>query len=372
MKKDQEKIRWGSFAYLVITLATVFFFCSGSLSAEETFPPQPEIRVGFVLSGPVGDGGFNYEQDRGRKEMEKLPYVKTTLIESVPEGDAMRIIVGLARQGYNLICTTSFGFMGDTAKAADKFPNVAFENCAGFLLRKNMGNYIPKMWNTDHLTGMLAGEMTKKGTVGIVAAHPVPNILRSVNAIALGVKKTNPQASTHLVFVNSWYDPGAESEAAESLINIGADVLLQVIDSPATQQIAEKHGVYSIGVYSDMRKFAPNANLTSVLWNMGVYYTYFAKQLHDGKWKSESLFWGLKEGAVDLAPFNPVVPPEVQKRIMETKQKIIEGDITVMPFYGPVRDQEGKIRVPAGEYATHKQLMRMDFLVDAIIGSISK
>lgn len=336
----------------------------------QALPAAEKVKAAFLFNAPVGDGGWIYGHNEGRKKMEELPYVETTYVDNVPESEGWRFINNFARKGNNLVFTCSFGFMHDTKKVAEEYPEVAFEHCSGFMTAPNMGNYFGRNFDPAFLSGMLAGAMTKSEIIGYVAPHPIAEVIRNLNAFALGVKLFNPKAIIKVVWIHTWYDPALEREAAESLISAGADVIGNYQDSPAILQAAQKQGVYAIGQHADMGRFAPKAHLTSVVWNWDVLYKEVAKRLHEGTWKGEPIWWGMKEGLVDIAPIGPMIPKDVQDQVMDYRTRIISGDETALPFYGEVKDQSGKVQIPAGRPATFDELMTMDYLVDNIQGTI--
>ncbi|MGA1861513.1 BMP family ABC transporter substrate-binding protein [Deferribacter thermophilus] len=331
-----------------------------------------DLKVGFIYVGPVGDGGWTFAHDLGRKELEKLPFVKkTTYVESVPEGaDALRVILKLAQTGHNLIFTTSFGFMDPTLEVAKRFPNVVFMHCSGYKTAKNVGTYFGRMYQARYLTGLIAGAMTKSNIIGYVAAHPIPEVIRGINAFTLGVRKVNPKAVVKVVWTQTWLDPGTERNAAESLLDVGADVLTMHQDTPATLQAAEARGKFVIGYNSDMRKYAPNGFLTAPIWNWGAIYKYVAKQVHDGTWKSEQLWWGMDKDVVRLAPISDKVPANIRKLVEDMKQKIVSGEFKV--FEGEIKDQNGKVVLKKGEIFGDKELLGMNFFVEGVNGVIPK
>ncbi|MCD6546172.1 MAG: BMP family ABC transporter substrate-binding protein, partial [Thermotogae bacterium] len=231
------------------------------------------LKVAFIYIGPTGDAGWTYAHDQGRIYAEKVldGKITTTYIESVPEGmESYNTIKSLAKRGYNVIFTTSFGYMDATLMAAQEFPKIHFFHCSGYKTAENMTAYFGRMYQPRFLSGIVAGMMTKSNIIGYVAAHPIPEVIRGINAFALGVKLVNPRAKVKVVWTNTWYDPATEKEAALSLIDAGADVIAQHQDSPAPQQAAQERGVYSIGYNSDMSAFAPKAHLTAPIWNWGV------------------------------------------------------------------------------------------------------
>jgi basic membrane protein A len=331
-----------------------------------------DLMVGFVYVGPVGDGGWTYSHDLGRQEMAKLPFVKKTqIIESVPEGaDAVRVITNLAQKGYNLIFTTSFGYMDATLDVAKKFKNVVFMHCSGYKTAPNVGNYFGRMYQARYLSGIIAGSMTKTNIIGYVAAHPIPEVIRGINAFTLGVRSVNPKAVVKVVWTNTWYDPGTERNAADSLLDVGADVLTMHQDTPATLQAAEKRGKYCIGYNSDMRKYAPNGFLTAPIWNWGVIYKEIATEVSNGTWKPSSIWWGLDKKIIDLAPISNKVNNATIAKVNQARKDIETGKNRI--FAGPIKDQNGKLIVPKGRVLTDEELLKINFFVEGVQGSIKK
>jgi len=328
-----------------------------------------DVKAAFVLVGPVGDGGWSYMHNEGRKALAKLPYVKkTAFIESVPEGESERVIMEFARKGFNLIFTTSYGYADPTLNVARRFPNAVFQHCSGFLTSENMGNYFGRIHDAMYLAGMAAGSMTKTNTIGIVAAHPIPEVIRNVNAWALGAQSVNPDVKVHVIWTNSWFDPPREREGAESLVAIGADILGQDQDSPAVQQVAQRAGLYSTGYNSDMTKFAKKAHLVSAVFDWSPILTKIADDLHNGTWKPEAIWWGLDKGVVGLSKFGKMVPDDVIAKIEAKKQAIIDGSFEV--FGGEVQDQGGNVVIPSGVTPTDDELLSQYYLVKGIVGSL--
>ena len=348
---------------ILLALLTAALCTAGAFAADK------QIKAGFIYVGPVGDAGWTYAHDQGRQEMEKLPYVeKSTYIESVPEGaDATRIITGLAKKGHNLIFTTSFGYMDPTIEVAKRNKDIIFMHCSGYKTAENVGAYFGRMYQPRYLSGVVAGKMTKSNVVGYVAAFPIPEVIRGINAFTLGVRSVNPQATVKVVWTHTWFDPGKEREAAESVLDAGADVITMHQDTPAPLQAAEKRGAYAIGYNVEMKKFAPKAYLTSPVWNWGALYTIVAEQVSKGTWKSEQIWWGMEHGLVDLAPLTDLVPADVKKIVEERKAAVKNG--TVKVFTGPLKDQSGKIVVPEGKTMTDAEMLSMDFFVEGVQGS---
>ena len=346
-----------------------------SLGLSATAPARADepLKVGFIYVGPVGDAGWTYAHDQGRLEMEKNlgAKVKTTFVESVPEGaDAERVIRKLAADGNKLIFTTSFGYMNPTEKVAKAFPNVVFEHATGFKTGKNMGVYESRLYEGAYLNGVLAGKMTKSNTLGVVASFPIPEVIRNINAFTLGAQSVNPAIKTKVIWVNSWYDPAKERQAAETLIAQGADVLNQNTDSPATLQVAQEKGKYAFGWDSDMLKFAPKAHLTAATNHWGDFYTETAKAVIAGTWKTGEVRGGLKEGMVRMSPLNPAVPAAAAKAYEEKKAAIASGRFT--PFQGPVKDQSGAVKIAAGATMPLKELLSLNWYVQGVEGSIPR
>jgi simple sugar transport system substrate-binding protein len=331
------------------------------------------LKIGFIYSGPVADLGWTFQHDLGRKALEAEfgTKIKTTYVESVPETqDAERVIRQLAMNGNKVIFTTSFGFMDSTIKVAKQFPKVIFEHATGYKTAENVGVYQTRFYDGAYLLGVLAGKMTKSNTLGFVASYPIPEVLRNINGFTLGAKSVNPAIKTKVVWINTWYNPAKEHQAAEALIGEKCDVLYQNTDSPAVVEIAQAKGLYAFGQDSDMSKYGPKSQLTANTVDWGVYYKYKIKQVLENKWKSEDTKWGMKEGMIVLTPLNPVVPPDVAKLYEEKKKAILDGKLYT--FGGPVKDNEGNIKVAAGSVISEKELWTLTWYVDGVEGKIPK
>ncbi|MCF8050361.1 MAG: BMP family ABC transporter substrate-binding protein [Desulfobacterales bacterium] len=327
-----------------------------------------EMKVGFVYVSPVGDAGWSYAHDQGRLSVEALDGVSTSFVESVPEGpDSERIIRNMARKGFDLIFATSYGYMDSMAKVAKEFPGTIFMHCSGFKTAQNMGNYFGRMYQARFLAGMTAGAMSRSNTLGYVAAFPIPEVIRGINAFTLGARAVNPEATVRVVWTKTWYDPATEKEAAKSLLDVGADVIAQHQDSPSPQEAAQERGAYSVGYNSDMSAFAPKAHLTASIWNWGPFYVRTVEQVRSGTWESGSWWPGLKEGLVDLAPFGPMVPENLKTLVLERKSRIENGQAPV--FSGPIADQKGNLRIAEGETPSDEALLGMTWFVKGVIGS---
>jgi len=333
--------------------------------AEEPF------KVGFVYVGPVGDLGWSYEHDQGRKEMEKYfkGKVKTTYVENVAEGaDAERVITQLVKAGNKVIFTTSFGFMNATVKAAKRFPNVVFEHATGYKRAKNLGTYVLRTYEGHYISGVAAGLLTKTNTIGYIGAFPIPEVIRDIDATYMGAKSVNPNIKLKIVWANTWYDPGKETDAANALMDQGADVLIQHTDSPAPLIAAQKRGARAIGQASDQSKFAPQAHIFSVRDHWAPFYIKTVQQVMDGTWKSQDFWGGFHDNMLQLASINPNLPKDVRAKIDETMAAIKSGKLK--PFTGPIKDNTGKIVVPAGHSLTDQELARVNWYVQGITDKI--
>jgi basic membrane protein A and related proteins len=330
-----------------------------------------ETKAGFVYVGPIGDHGYSYQHDQGRLALEKEPGVTTTYVENVPEGaDAERVIRQLATSGNDIIFTTSFGFMNPTLKVAKNFPNVKFEHATGYKRAANVSTYSARFYEGRVILGTIAGMMTKSNVVGYIGSFPIPEVIRGIDAFTLALRKVNPKAVVKVVWVNSWFDPGKEGDAAKALIDQGADIITQHTDSPAPLQVAESRGVYAFGQASDMRAFAPKAQLTAIVDNWNNYYIERVKAVADGTWESTDSWYGLKQGMVEMAPYGDAVPADVRAAADAVKQSIIDG--TFHPFQGPIYNQQGDLVVKAGEVLSDKDLLGLSWYVQGVEGSIPK
>lgn len=329
------------------------------------------LKVGFVYCCPVGDLGWSYEHDVGREAIEEAldDKVETTFVESVADGpDAERVIRKLAADGADLIFTTSFGFMNPTLKVAKKFPNVKFEHATGFKRAANVSTYSARFYEGRHVIGLIAGKMTKTNTVGYIASFPIPEVVRGINAAYLAAKSVNPDVQFKIVWVNTWFDPGKEADAARALIDQGADILMQHTDSPAAMKVAEEKGIHAFGQASDVSRFGPNAQLTAIIDDWSPYYIARARAALKGKWKSEDTWGGIKSGMVAFAPYGAAVPADVRKLAEDAKAAIAAG--TLHPFTGPINRQDGTVWLKAGETAPDGDLLGMNFYVQGIQGSV--
>lgn len=366
------------FAVMLVSLMLILAGCGGSKTASAPKSPadspasEEKIKVAFVYIGPVGDAGWTTSHDNGRKYLvEKMPNVETTIVENVPEGaDSERVITQLAEKGNKIIFTTSFGYMDPTINVAAKYPEVIFMHNSGFKTAKNVGTYFGRIYQARYLSGIVAGKTTKSNTIGYVAAHPIPEVIRGINAFTLGVQSVNPNAKVKVIWTNTWYDPAAEKEAANTLLAAGADVIAQHQDTPGPMQAAEQQGKFGIGYNTDMSKMAPKAVLTSAIWNWGPYYVKTVEAVKNGTWTNEQYWGGLSDGIVDLAPFGPMVNDETKSLVKEAKTKILSNQWDV--FTGPIKDQTGAAKVAEGQKMTDAEMLSFDWFVAGVDGTIPK
>jgi len=327
-----------------------------------------DFQVGFIYVSPIGDAGWSYAHDQGRLFIDKMDGVSTSYVEAVPEGpDSERVMLNMARKNYDLIFATSFGYMDPMLKVAQKFPKTTFMHCSGFKTAANMGNYFGRIYQARYLSGMVAGAMTKSNTLGYVAAFPIPEVIRGINAFTLGAQAVNPEVQVRVVWTKTWYDPATEKEAAKSLLDVGADVIAQHQDSPGPQEAAQEKGVYSIGYNSDMSAFAPKSHLCAPIWNWGPFYKEIVDAVRNGTFEAKPYWYGMEHGIVDLSPMSAMVPADVQKTVLAQKEAIKSGQMKV--FTGPVKDQAGTVRIPAGKTAEDGELLGMNYFVQGVIGT---
>ncbi len=333
-------------------------------------PAEESLRVAFLYVGPVGDAGWSWAHDQAREDLERhFPWVETTFLESVPEGaEAERVLTQLAEKGHDLIFATSFGYMDPVIKVAPLYPQVTFMHCSGYKRAANVGTYFGRMYQPKYLAGVIAGEQTSSGKVGFVAPHPIPEVIRHINAFALGVRSVNPEATVHVVWTNSWFDPGKEKEAAVALLDAGADVVATGADSAAPMQAAQERGALAIGYDSDGRQFAPQAFLTAPIWDWSVIYREVAQQVKDGSWKSVDYWNGMESGVVLLAPLSELVPDDVKALVAEKERAIKSGELEV--FAGPLSWQDGSQAYAEGAKPSDQELLEMKRFVQGVVGTI--
>lgn len=342
-------------------------------AASPSFAQEP-LKVAFVYVEPVGDSGWSYQHDIARRALDKHfgSRIKTTYVENVPAtADAERVIRQLAAAGNQLIFTTSFGYMEPTLKVAKLFPKVKFEHNTGYKQAANVVTYEARFHEGAYLLGVVAGKTTKTNTLGFVGSFPIPEVIRNINAFTLGAKSVNPAVKVKVIWVDTWYDPGKERQAAETLIAQGADVLSQNTDSPAVVQTAEKKGVHAFGWDSDMSKYGPRAQLTANTQNWAVYYIDEVQKVLDNKWTgNRATAWGIEENMVVLAPLNKSVPADVAKLFDERREAIRTRKLNI--FAGPLKDNKGAVKVAAGAVLPEKDVMSINWYVEGVEGSVPK
>lgn len=359
--------------FLMLAVASVLAGCGGGgdNATEPNDGKVDQVKVGFMYVGPVGDAGWTYAHDQGRQYLkDSLDYVVADdIVESVSEGaEAATVLTQLAEKGNDVIFSTSFGFGPFTLDVAKKYPDKIFLHCSGYDTADNVGTYFGRMYQARFLTGLVAGKATKTNKIGYVAAFPIPEVIRGINSFTLGVKEANPNAEVKVVWTNTWYDPGREKDAAKVLLESGADVIAQHQDTPGPQQAAEEAGAYGIGYNTDMSKFAPKAVLTSAVWNWGPYYKKTVEAVKNGTWEPTQYWGSLAEGIVDIAPFGPMVDDETKQLVKDWREKIESGQWDV--FYGPIKDQNGKLRIKEGQHMTDDEILNMNWFVEGVNGKL--
>ena len=349
---------------LLATAAVAMGLATGAM-AEKT-------KVGFIYVGPVGDGGWTYEHDQGRKAVEAAfgDQVETVYQENVPEGaDAERAITQMALQGADLIFTTSFGYMDPTINVASKFPNVKFEHATGYKTAPNVSVYSARFYEGRAVQGHIAGKMTESNVIGYIASFPIPEVIRGINSAYIHAKRVNPDVEFKIIWAYTWFDPAKEADAAKALIEQGADVILQHTDSTAPQAAAQSAGnVITFGQASDMSEYAPFPRVSSIIDNWAPYYIARTKAVMDGTWESANTWDGIGPGMVGIGAFSDEIPADVQAEATAMKDAIASG--AYHPFTGPLKKQDGSDWLADGETADDGTLAGMNFYVEGIEGDI--
>lgn len=331
------------------------------------------LKIGFVHVAPVTEAGWVRQHDEGRKAVEAAlgERVRTTSVDNVAEGpDAERVIRDLARQGHQLIFTPSFGYMEPTLKVARDFPGVKFESVTGYKTADNVATANARYYEGRYLAGIAAGRMSRSHVAGYVAGFPIPEVVQGINAFVLGMRSVDPQAVVKVVWLNAWFDPPRERDAAFALFDQGVDVIAFHTGSTAVMAAAQERGKLAVAYHSDMRKVAPDAQIVAVTHQWGDYYTRRAQAVLDGSWKPGSVWGGVKEGMIRVGDFGPRVPQAVRDEVLARQKDIASGRLR--PFTGPIADNEGKLRVAAGAALTDEQIRSMDFLVSGVSGKLGK
>ncbi len=329
------------------------------------------LKIGFVYVAPIGDAGWTYQHELGRRALQASlgDKVKTSYVENVSEGaDAERVIRQMATDGNGLIFTTSFGYMNPTIKVAKEFPKTKFEHATGYKRAINVATYSARFYEGRYLAGLVAGHMSKNGIIGYVAAFPIPEVVQGINATLLGARKANPKATIKVVWTSSWFDPGKERAAADTLVSQGADVLTHHTDSPAVVQAGEEKGVWTLGYDSDMSKYGPKTCLTATTMIWDQYYIKRANMVLDGTWKSTDTWGGISQGMIKMAPLNKAVPEAVAQELDVATRAIGAGRFH--PFVGPVLNQAGKVAIPENQALSDKEILSMNWFAQGVDGKI--
>ena len=354
-----KNLRRAALAALVVALLPI--------TAARAAPP---LQACFVYVSPVGQAGWSYQHDQGRLALAQAlgDQVQTRFVEGVAEGaDSERVMRDLAAQGCGLVFATSFGYLEPALRVAAEFPAVKFEHAGGYKTAANLNTYNARYYEARWLAGWLAGRQSKTGVAGYVAGFPVPEVVQGINAFTLGMRAANPKATVRLVWLNAWFDPTREREAALTLIGQGADVLTNHSGSPAVAQAAEEKGVMLLAYQSDMARFAPKAQLAAVTHHWGGYYTQVARAVTAGTWKPQPVWGGMKDGLVQLTALNPSLPAAVKAELALRQQALIEGRLK--PFAAPLVDNAGRSRLAAGAL-DDDAIAKMDWLVQGVGGSV--
>ena len=337
---------------------------AGAAAAIRPARAGQKLKIAWVYTGPVADMGYTFEHDTGRLAVQKHfgDAVETHYVENVSEGpDCERVLRQLASGGDDLVFSTSFGFMNSVVRVARQYPDIKFEQATGYKTLPNMAEYNLRFYEGRVVCGTMAGMLSKTGVAGYVAAYPIPEVIMGINAFTLAAQKVNPKFRTKVIFINSWIDPGREADAAKSLLDQGADILTDHMDSSATMQTAEARGVFAFGQSADRRNVGPHAQLTAIIDNWAPYYISRVQAALDGTWKTGSVWLGMKEGAVEMAPWGAGITPPVQTAAEHTIAAIKSGTLQI--FAGPITDQSGTLRVPAGQVMADQEVLKMDWMV---------
>jgi basic membrane protein A len=363
--RRENKVRRSLFGLLAVVLG--LSLVAASCGSDE----DSSTKAAFIYVGPVGDAGWTYAHDQGRQEAAAETGVETAFVETVPEGtaDFGNYVRDFIDQGFNVIFGTSFGYMDDMEALAEEFPDVVFDHVSGYKANgTNFGNSFGRMYEPRYLSGMVAGSATSSNLIGYVAAFPIPEVIRGINAFTLGVLETNPDAQVEVVWTSTWFDPVVEGDSAQALLDKGADVIAMHQDSTAAGEKAEAAGARWVAYNSDMSAHAPAAHLTAPVWNWGPRYIEIIGQATSGTYEG-GYYWGsMADGVVDLAPIAADVDSAVKAAVAERKQQIIDG--TFHPFQGPINAQDGSLYVAAGDVLDDGTMLSMDVFVEGVVGSL--
>lgn len=388
------------FFIIILIVSFIFFSCSkGTETGKGTQFQGKTMKAGFIYVGPVGDYGWSNAHDLGRKYVEsKFPWLKTVYIESVPEGDVERYIDRLVNEEKcDIVFTTSFGFMDGTISAAKKYPDKIFMHCSGYKREKNVGTYFAELYQAYYLNGLMAGALTKSNKVGYIGAHPIPEVVRHINAFALGVKEANPNAKVYVRWLFSWYDPAKAKEAAESLISEGIDALAFTEDSTAVVDVGQEYTkkgkqIYVFSHYSPMQKFGPDTVVSGQLVDWGIMYEEILRRIYTNTWDNRDYWWLMKEGACLLGgEYGQIINPKfvdqlksitlndqifgkisVYDLVLKRISQMSEPTVLFDPFTGPIKDNKGVLKIPTGVRASYEILWNIDWFVSNVVGNIPK
>ncbi|HEY8890050.1 MAG TPA: BMP family ABC transporter substrate-binding protein [Clostridium sp.] len=359
---------------LTMIMPLILTGCSSAAKTPTKTATKPvaPVVVGFLYVGPIGDEGYTYAHDVGRKYLEKTTGVKTIYKESVKEdlAEVDKACEEMINQGATVIVGTSFGFMDGMVASAAKHLDVKYLHASGYKSSVNMTNYYGRMYEVRYLSGIVAGLKTKTNKIGYVAAFPIPEVIRGINAFTLGVQSVKPDAVVKVRWTNTWYDPTKEKEAGKALIAEGVDVMAQHQDTAGPLQAAEEAGISAIGYNTDMAAKAPKAYMTAPIWNWGPYYVDQINAIKAGTWKSASYWTGIETGIVKLAPLTANAPAGAQAAVDKAKADILSGKNKI--FVGPITDQAGAIKVAKGIVMTDKELLAFNWFVKGVEGTIPK
>ena len=325
------------------------------------------LKAAWMYVGPVGDLGYSYQHEQSRLAVQQHfgGRVQTSFVENVAEGpDAERVLRSLAQAGNGLVFSTSFGFMNPCERVARQFPRVRFEQATGYKTLPNMAEYNARFYEGRAVCGAIAGHVSRAGVAGYVASFPIPEVVMGINAFTLAARRVNPAFQTKVVWLNTWFDPGKEADAAKALLDQGADILAQHTDSPAAVQVAQARGAHAFGQSTDMSRFGPRAHLTAVVNDWAPYCIARVQAVLDGTWTTGSIWWGMKEGMVVIPPYGPGVTPPVAEAAERVRAGIVAG--TLHPFAGPVRDQKGTARVAEGKAISDEELLKMNWYAEGV------
>ena len=353
-------------------VAACCFIPAVSPQAQTSNKTSEPVKAGFVYVSPITEAGWTKQHDEGRKAVEKAlgGQVKTTFVADVPEGaDAERVIRDLAQQGHQIIFTPSFGYMEPTLKVAKEFPNVKFESVTGFKTAPNVAASNARYYEGRYLAGIAAGRMSQTHVAGYVAGFPIPEVLQGINAFTLGMRSVNPKAIVKVIWLNAWFDPPKEREAAMALFNQEVDVVAFHTGSTAVMAAAQERGKMAVAYHSDMRKIAPDAQIIAVTHQWGDYYTARVKAAMQGSWTTGSVWGGVKDGMVRVGDFGPKVPKKVQDEVLAKQRALGQGKL--FPFAGPIVDNDGKLQLPLGQRLSDEQILKMNYLVQGVQGRLN-